>query len=107
MSDEQLDEFDVEGSAADLETSEEYEEISIDEVDSVLESLEELAKRVTSENIKTYLEEASQQIYELVYEDEEEDEAADGEEGELEDDEILEDEILDDEDEEDLAAEAA
>ena len=101
MSDEHLGELDLEGSEEDLETSEEYEEISSDEVDSVLESLEELANRVTSENIKTYLEEASQQIYELVYEDE----AADEEEGELEDDEILEDEILGDED--DLAAEAA
>ena len=55
---------------ADLEGSEEYEEITSDEVDSVVETLEQLADSVTSENIRFYLEEACQRIYELIYDDE-------------------------------------
>ena len=67
MSDEHLEN--------DLEISDEYEEISSDEVDQVVESLEELAASVTSENIRALLEEASQNVYDLVYDEEDEVEA--------------------------------
>jgi hypothetical protein len=98
MSDEHLDDID-------LETSEEYEEITSDEVDSVVEELEALAERVSSENIQSYLEQACQQIHELVYDEEdEEDDATDNEE-ELLSSDIDSDDPLTDED--DLAAEAA
>lgn len=50
--------------------SEEYEEISSDEVDRVVEALDHLIEIVQSENIKHYLEEAASNIYYLVYEDE-------------------------------------
>lgn len=56
-----------------------FEEISSDEVDSVVTVLETLAEKVESENIKDFLEEAASNIYYLVYEDEDEegeDEAA-------------------------------
>ena len=49
---------------------EEYEEISSDEVDRVVEALDHLIEIVQSENIKHYLEEAASSIYYLVYEDE-------------------------------------
>lgn len=48
-----------------------YEEISSDEVDRVVEVLDGLLENVQSENIKHFLEEASSNIYYLVYEDEE------------------------------------
>lgn len=47
-----------------------YEEISSDEVDRVVDALEELVSGVESENIKTYLEEALNAVYYLVYEEE-------------------------------------
>jgi hypothetical protein len=47
----------------------EYEEITSDEVDSVVEQLERLAETVQSENIKSYLEDAINSIFFLVYED--------------------------------------
>ncbi|MFO0426116.1 MAG: hypothetical protein ACK526_06070, partial [Planctomyces sp.] len=50
--------------------SEEYEEISSEEVDRVVEALDHLIEVVQSENIKHYLEEAASSIYYLVYEDE-------------------------------------
>lgn len=49
----------------------EFEEISSDEVDRVVEVLDGLIENIQSENIKHYLEEASSNIYYLVYEDEE------------------------------------
>lgn len=52
---------------------EEYEEISCEEVDRVVGLLEELMGIVQSQNIRDYLEEASNNIYYLVYEYEEED----------------------------------
>ncbi len=52
--------------------SEEYEEISSEEVDRVVEALDHLIEVVQSENIKHYLEEAASGIYYLVYEDESE-----------------------------------
>ncbi len=55
-----------------LTNSEEYEEISSEEVDRVVEALDRLIEGVQSENIKHYLEEAASNIYYLVYEEEEE-----------------------------------
>ena len=52
----------------------EYEEISSDEVDRVVDSLEDLIAGVESENIKTYLEDALNAVYYLVYDEEEDDE---------------------------------
>lgn len=49
----------------------EFEEICSDEVDRVVEVLDGLIEKIQSENIKHYLEEASSNIYYLVYEDEE------------------------------------
>ena len=99
MSDEQL-----EGT---LDLSDEYEEICSDEVDRVVETLEQLAETVSSENIRTMLEEASQSIYELVYEEEEEEaEAGDAEAEDGAEDVIAIDESASDDDE-GLAAEAA
>lgn len=50
----------------------EFEEICSDEVDRVVEVLDGLIEKIQSENIKHYLEEASSNIYYLIYEDEEE-----------------------------------
>ncbi len=47
----------------------EFEEISSDEVDRVIAALEELAASVSSQTIQSYLEECSNNIYYLVYED--------------------------------------
>ena len=49
----------------------EFEEICSDEVDRVVEILDGLIENVQSENIKHFLEEASSNIYYLVYEDHE------------------------------------
>lgn len=49
----------------------EYEEISSDEVDRVVEVLDGLIENMQSENIKHILEEASSNVYYLVYEDDE------------------------------------
>lgn len=54
-----------------LNSSDEYEEISSEEVDRVVEALDRLIEGVQSENIKHYLEEAASNIYYLVYEEEE------------------------------------
>lgn len=47
----------------------EYEEVSCDEVDSVIAALEQLSETVSSETIKSLIEECSNNIYYLVYED--------------------------------------
>ncbi len=52
------------------EANEEFEEISSDEVDRVVAALDELITTVDSENIKAYLEEASTNIFYLVYDEE-------------------------------------
>uniref|UniRef100_A0A7C4QUI3 Uncharacterized protein n=1 Tax=Schlesneria paludicola TaxID=360056 RepID=A0A7C4QUI3_9PLAN len=54
----------------------EYEEITSDEVDRVVAALEELAASVTSETIQAFLQEASHNIYYLLYDDDEADAAA-------------------------------
>ena len=53
-----------------------YEEISSDEVDRVVEALETLMATVDSENIRYYLEEATNSIYLLIYDDDTTSEAA-------------------------------
>lgn len=55
----------------------EYEEISSDEVDHVVESLEKLMETIQSENIQAYLEEASANILALVYDEDELDDLQD------------------------------
>jgi hypothetical protein len=54
-----------------VEAEYEVEEINVDEVDRVVAALEELIESVESENIKAYLDEASTNIYYLIYEDDE------------------------------------
>lgn len=54
----------------------EYEEITSDEVDRVVEQLERLIDTVASENIKSYLEDAVNNIFFLVYDDEDAADAA-------------------------------
>ena len=63
MSEEVIDQID----------DQEFEEICSDEVDRVVEILDGLIENTQSENIKHLLEEASSNIYYLVYEDESED----------------------------------
>lgn len=58
-------------SETNVDDADEYEEISSDEVDRVIEALEKLAATVQSENIQVILENASNDVYYLVYEDEE------------------------------------
>ena len=80
MSDEQFNEEQVEENnilnmsdeLAD-DDSDEYEEISSDEVDRVVSALEDLSETIDSENIRVFLEEASERIYHLVYSEGEED----------------------------------
>ena len=57
--------------------TEEYEEISSEEVDRVDEALEQLMETVESENIQAFLEEASANILALVYDEEDLDEIQD------------------------------
>ena len=82
-----------------LET-EEFEEIHSDEVDRVVEKLAELMESVESETIGDYLEEASNKIFELVYDEddvevaEDETDVLEGEEDEYEEYEIDEDDAL-------------
>lgn len=47
----------------------EYEEISSDEVDRIVQALESLIDETTSENIRAYLDEAAENIYRLVYDE--------------------------------------
>jgi hypothetical protein len=59
-----------------LDENEEFEEITSDEVDRVVEQLEKLIETVSSENIKSYLEEAVNNVFFLLYDDEDSAEAA-------------------------------
>lgn len=49
---------------------EEFEEITSDEVDRVVEAIEKLTATIESENIRVILENASNDIWYLVYDDE-------------------------------------
>lgn len=53
----------------------EFEEISSDEVDRVVAALETLIASTSSENIKTYLEEAQNSVFYLVYDAEDEEDS--------------------------------
>lgn len=55
------------------ENEEQFEEITSEEVDRVVAQLETLIESTTSENIRSFLEEAMNEIYYLVYEEEESD----------------------------------
>ena len=52
-----------------LESIDEFEEITSDEVDRVVEQLEQLMQSVGSENIRFHLDEALNSIYYLIYDD--------------------------------------
>ena len=54
----------------------EFEEITSDEVDRVVESLEQLNAGIDSENIRVIIENAASDIWYLVYDDEDMAEAA-------------------------------
>ena len=95
MSDEQYDELNHEAEEAEMDASEEdidledkfdfddealksdeasdsedeFEEITSDEVDRVIETLESLVEGVESENIRAHLENAVNEIFYLVYND--------------------------------------
>ena len=81
----------------------EYEEITSEEVDRVLESLTKLLETVESETIHEYLEEAYNQVFSLMYEEE----AEEGEVAELQTDEAAFEDELEDEYEDDLPDEEA
>lgn len=53
----------------DASVDDEFEEISSDEVDRVVAVLDDLIETVQSENIQALLEEASNSIFALVYDD--------------------------------------
>ncbi|VAX38922.1 hypothetical protein MNBD_PLANCTO02-3343 [hydrothermal vent metagenome] len=78
--------------------NEEYEEITSEEVDRIVESLEQLTGTAISENIRTYLEEATNNIYALVYDEEsaedEGEESIDNEEIDMEIDEEFDNDIM-------------
>jgi len=76
--------------------ADEYEEIHSEEVDRVIETLATLIESVESETIGEYLQEVSDKIFELVY-DEEDMELEEEETDELEDEEYELDEEDDDE----------
>jgi hypothetical protein len=62
--------FPIEPADEDLQAgADDYEEISSDEVDRVVEALETLAATVESENIRFHLNEATDAIYLLIYGD--------------------------------------
>lgn len=58
-------------SDADAGNEAEYEEITSEEVDRIVDALDHLIESVTSENIRFHLEEAAASIYGLVYEEDE------------------------------------
>ncbi len=64
--------------------SEEYEEISSDEVDRIVATLEVLMDSTSSENIKGHLEEALNNVYYLVYDqDDDADDREDEDDGDV------------------------
>jgi hypothetical protein len=69
LNDDQLPQIET-----DIDPAADYEEITSDEVDRVVEALDKLIESVSSENIKHQLEGAAAAIYYLVYEDDLDDE---------------------------------
>lgn len=81
--------------------TDEFEEINSEEVDRIVGVIEELLPTIESENVKSLLEEAMNNIYYLVYD--EEDEELEDEDGEvLEDEDEEEEEAVLEEDVEEL-----
>ena len=70
MSDELNHDPELETAADPASDDDEYEEITSDEVDRIVESLERLINSTESVNIQTYLEEALNNIFYLVYDQE-------------------------------------
>ncbi|MFO1094404.1 MAG: hypothetical protein U0992_14035 [Planctomycetaceae bacterium] len=71
MNDQLPEDDDLVDAASLSDADDDFEEISSDEVDRVVEALDALAATSESENIRFFLEEASMKIYLLVYGDEE------------------------------------
>ncbi len=88
-----------------LEYEEVEDEISSEEVDRVLESLTTLLETVESATVQEYLEEAYNQIFSLIYEEDDESESEVEVEGEIENFDSKQEEDLDDDDQ--LEEEAA
>ena len=110
--DEYNEDTELESHLGDSDAEYEDEEISTDEVDRVLESLTNLLEGVESATVHEHLEEAYNQIFSLVYEEEggEEGELEEPEEafaGELEGNELKEDAIDEEYEEDDLLDEEA
>ena len=83
-----------------MEEEYEEEEITSEEVDRVLESLTNLLESVESETVHEYLEETYNQIFSLIYEEEEvteEDEMVALEEDEVDFEDDLEDDLRNEE----------
>jgi len=110
--DEYNEDTEFESHLGDSDAEYEDEEISTDEVDRVLESLTNLLEGVESTTVHEHLEEAYNQIFSLVYEEDggEEDELEETKEafkGEFEDNKIKEDAIDEEYEEDDLLDEEA
>ena len=67
-------EIELKDDVVDGEDDVEMEEITSDEVDRVVAELERLIESTESENIQTYLEDAMNSIYYLIYDEADEDE---------------------------------
>lgn len=67
---DQDEELEAQDGDQNLSDEDEYEEITSDEVDRIVESLEKLIGSTESVNIQTYLEEALNNIFYLVYDQE-------------------------------------
>ena len=76
MSDELSINLTDESDAA-AEAEQDFEEISSDEVDRIVDALETLASSSESENIRYYIDEAANHIYDLIYDSDEESPADD------------------------------
>lgn len=60
----------------DIDGDDEYEEISSEDVDRIVAALDDLMESTDSLNIRMYLEEAAANIYALVYDEDDLEEAA-------------------------------
>ena len=110
--DEYNEDTEFESHLGDSDAEYEDEEISTDEVDRVLESLTNLLEGVESATVHEHLEEAYNQIFSLVYEEDggEEGELEETEEafaGEFEENELEEDGVDEEYEEDDLLDEEA
>lgn len=67
---EEFDDTDLSSELEDEAQDDEFEEITSEEVDRVVEALDQLIHSVDSENIRWFLEEAAGSIFSLIYDDE-------------------------------------